>query len=138
MAKESLKRFKASLNQEFRKGRGRNLEKFIKTLRPKLRGWVNYYRWAKVKNLIEELDGWIRRRLRCTLWRQWKRNYRRAKNLMKRGLSEERAWRSATNGRGAWWHSGASHMNHAFPKKYFERKGLLWLLDQHRSFLRLR
>nr|CRH04942.1 protein of unknown function [Candidatus Magnetococcus massalia] len=46
------------------------------------------------------------------------------------GMTEERAWRSATNQRGAWWNAGASHMNAAFPKKFFDRLGLLSLLRQ--------
>ena len=89
---------------------------------------------AQVKNVFEELDGWLRRKLRCILWRQWKRSYTRARNLMKRGLTEERAWRSATNGRGAWWNAGASHMNQAFPKSFFDSFGLGSLLNQHRRF----
>ena len=48
---------------------------------------------------------------------------------MKRGLEEERAWRSATNGRGPWWNAGASHMNEAFPKRFFDELGLVSLLD---------
>jgi hypothetical protein len=75
------------------------------------------------------MDGWLRRKLRCILWRQWKRPYTRAKNLMKTGLTEERAFRSAFNQRGPWWNSGASHMNHAFPKSFFDRLGLVSLLD---------
>jgi hypothetical protein len=61
-----------------------------------------------------------------------KRTYTRARNLMKQGLSEERAWKSATNGRGPWWNSGASHMNRCFPKSFFDRLGLVSLLDQLR------
>ena len=58
----------------------------------------------------------------------------RAKLLMKRGLTEERAWRSATNGRGAWWNAGASHMNAAFPKAFFDHMGLVSLVDTYRRF----
>ncbi len=79
-----------------------------------------YFKLSEVKNVFEELDGWVRRRLRLILWRQWKRSYTRARKLMQRGLSEARSWKSATNGHGPWWNSGASHMNEAFPKKYFE------------------
>ena len=79
-----------------------------------LRGWVDYFKLAEVKNVFEELDGWMRRKLRCILWRQWKRPYTRRQKLMKRGLDEERAWHSATNGHGPWWNAGASHMNEAF------------------------
>jgi hypothetical protein len=54
--------------------------------------------------------------------------YARARNLMQRGLTEERAWRSACNQRGPWWNAGASHMNAAFPKSWFDTQGLVSLL----------
>ena len=129
VAPESLQRFKGKIRLLCRQGRGRNLRKFIETLKPVMLGWVNYYRLAEVKGVFEELDQWIRRKLRCILWRQWKRVYTRARNLMKRGLPEERAWQSATNGRGPWWNAGASHMNQAFPKKCFDNSGLVSLLQ---------
>ncbi len=129
VAPESVKRLKDKLRKKFRQGRGRNIGKLIEELAPLLRGWVNYFRLAEAKNTFEKLDGWIRRKLRCILWRQWKRNYTRAKNLMKLGLSKERAWKSATNGRGPWWNSGASHMNHALPRKFFDALGLISLLN---------
>ena len=77
-------------------------------------------------------SSWLRHKLRCILWRQWKRPDTRAMNLMKAGLTEERTFRSAFNQRGAWWNSGASHMNQAFPKLYFDRLGLVSLLDTMR------
>ena len=125
----SESRFKSALKEAFRKGRGRNLHQFIKEMRPLLQGWVNYFRCSEVRGIFEELDGWIRRRLRGILWRQWKRPYARAKNLMRRGLSERQAWESATNGRGPWWNAGAAHMNLAFPKRFFDQCGLVSLLD---------
>ena len=130
VAPASVKRFKSKLKELFRAGRGRNLAKFITELTPVLRGWMNYFRLAEVKGVFEELDGWIRRKLRCILWRQWKRTFTRAKNLMRRGLDEICAWKSATNGRGPWWNSGASHMHACYPKSYFDKLGLVSLLNQ--------
>jgi RNA-directed DNA polymerase len=130
----SVKRLKGNLKAAFRRGRGRNLGRFIEELRPVLRGWINYFRLSQVKGIFEELDGWLRRHLRCIMWRQLKRSYARAKCLMKQGLSEERAWASATNQRGPWWNSGASHMNQAFPKRFFDQLGLVSLLDSVITF----
>lgn len=130
VAPSSVLRFKSNLKKAFREGRGRNLSRLVAELKPVLQGWINYFQLTEVKNIFEELDGWIRRRLRCILWRQWKRPFARAKNLMKRGLGEEQAWTSAINGRGPWWNSGASHMNYAFPKGFFDQLGLVSLLDQ--------
>jgi len=131
VAKESVQRLKGKLREIFRRGRGRNLGKLIADeLTPLLRGWMNYFRLAEVKGVFEELDSWIRRKLRCLIWRHWKRTITRAKGLRQRGLDEVRAWESATNGRGPWWNAGASHMHAAFPKSYFDRCGLLPLRDQ--------
>jgi len=129
--KETLRQFRQKLKGHFRRGRGRNLFRFIREdLNPVLRGWLNYYRLAETKGYAEELDGWLRRRLRCIVWRQWKRGQTRHKQLRRRGLDETRARASAFNGRGAWWNSGASHMNNAFRKRDFDKLGLYSLLDK--------
>jgi RNA-directed DNA polymerase len=54
--------------------------------------------------------------------------------MMRRGIDNERAWKSAGNGHGPWWNAGASHMNEAYPKSYFDNLGLISLLDQQRKF----
>jgi len=135
VATSSVRRLKEKLREIFRRGRGRNLGKLIKEeLTPLLRGWMNYFRLAEVKGTFEELDSWIRRKLRGLIWRRWKRPYTRAKSLMQRGLAKAQALKSAMNGRGPWWNAGASHMHAAFPKSYFDRCGLLSLLEQRRRF----
>ena len=134
VAPSSEYRLRMNLKKSFHRGKGRNLVKFIEELNPILRGWINYFRLSEIKGLFEKLDSWIRRRLRCIIWRQWKRVWTRAENLMKRGLSEKRSWASATNGRGSWWNSGASHMNQAYPVSFFEKHGLVSLLSYKLRF----
>ena len=129
VARRSVERLKDNLREIIREGRGRNVVKVIGELSTVLRGWVQYFKLSEVKNTFEELDQWIRRKLRSILWRQWKRVYTRAKNLMKRGLEKNRALKSAMNGKGPWWNAGASHMNEAFTKSDFDRMGLVSLLD---------
>ncbi len=133
-AQSSVARLKAKVRTIMREGRGRSLSQIVKELNPLLRGWMQYYRLAEVKGIFEELDGWLRRKLRCVKWRQWKRPKTRMKELMKRGLTKERAWKSANNGRGTWYNAGASHMNEALPKKYFDSVELVSLLEQLRHF----
>jgi RNA-directed DNA polymerase len=89
-----------------------------------------------VKAPFELLDEWVRRKLRCILWRQWKRPKTRARELRRRGLDVERARLSAGNGRGPWWNAGASHMNQAVPTAYFRRLGLLSFIEEHRRLAR--
>ena len=126
-AKQSIERLKAKVKTICRKGRGRNIRRIVAELTQALRGWVHYLKLSTVKKIFEELDRWIRRRLRSIIWRQWKRPRTRFRNLMKIGLEEDRAAMSAWNGRGAWWNAGASHTNQALPNSYFERQGLLSL-----------
>jgi RNA-directed DNA polymerase len=131
-AKESVKRLREKLKGVFRRGRGRRLDRLVMELLPIIRGWVGYFRLAETTGVFEELDQWIRRRLRCVIWRQWKRPRTRHQKLRAWGLDEERARASAWNGRGPWWNAGAPHMNHAFPLAFFQRIGLQSLLVEHR------
>lgn len=135
VAKVSINRFKKNLKELFRKGCGRNLERFIQQdLNPVIRGWINSFRLSEFRGFAEDLDQWLRRHLRCILWRQWKRPWKRFQMLMKLGLSEERAARSAFNQRGAWFNAGASHMNQALPKRLFDQFGLICMLQKLQRF----
>jgi len=132
VASSSQKRLQDKIREVLKGARGRSLRQTIAELNPVLRGWAAYFRLTETMRALEEIDGWLRRKLRCLLWRQWKRPYTRARNLMKAGMGEERAFRSGFNQRGPWWNSGASHMNAALRKSYFERLGLVSLLDTTR------
>jgi RNA-directed DNA polymerase len=135
VAPKSVQRFTAKVKGLVRPGR--SVAATIKDLSPVVRGWIGYFRLAEAKGIFEDLDGWLRRRLRCVLWRQWKRRPTRAKRMMQRGLAEERAWRSAYNGRGPWWNAGASHMNDAYRAAFFANLGLPSLQMEHRRLNRV-
>ncbi len=132
VAPESVARLKARLRLHFRAGRGRSLRRTVTDLKPLLRGWVGYFRLADVRVSFEQLDEWLRRRLRCILWRQWKRPRTRVRELTRRGVDATRARISAYNGHGPWWNAGASHMHAAIPTTVLREWGLLSLLDEHR------
>lgn len=136
VARESVLRLTAHIRELMRRGRGWSLTRTIQALNPVLRGWGGYFQLSQSKRVWEQIDGWLRRRLRCLLWRQAKTRQRRTQWLRKGGLSEDRAWRSARNGQGPWWNSGASHMNAAFPKAFFDRLKLVSLVDQIRQLQR--
>ena len=125
----SLRRLRDRLKELLRGARGRKMAYVIERINPVLRGWAGYFKLTQGKRALETVDGWVRHKLRCTLWRQWKRPSTRARNLVRLGLDEERAWKSAVNGRGPWWNSGAPHMNQALPKKLWDGLGLVSILD---------
>ncbi|AIX76092.1 group II intron reverse transcriptase/maturase [Pantoea sp. PSNIH4] len=134
IASTSVERLKDKIRSLTTGNRTKSVKATIEALSPVLRGWISYFRLSEVKGVLEELDGWIRRKLRCLLWRQWKRPFTRARMLMKAGLEEVKAWRSASNQRGAWWNAGASHMNQGYRKRWFEEWGLVSLQELHRQF----
>jgi RNA-directed DNA polymerase len=131
IAAASVQRLRQKVRDLMRAGRGRSLARTIEDLNPLLRGWINYFRLTETRGVLEELDSWMRRRLRCLLWRQWKRRATKVRKLRALGLDAERARHSASNGQGPWWNAGASHMNQALPAKYFTAKGLVSLLGTH-------
>jgi RNA-directed DNA polymerase len=134
IADSSVKRLKDKVRDVVVGNASRKLDAAIVELNPVLRGWISYFRLTETKRVLEDLDSWIRRKLRCLLWRQWKRPATRNKRLQARGLDGTRAWKSASNGRGPWWNAGASHMNAAYPKRLFDTMGLVSLLDTQRRF----
>jgi RNA-directed DNA polymerase len=132
---KTCQKMRAKVKERLRQARGQNVERFIReTLNPLLRGWMNYFRLSETKGFAEELDGWIRRRLRGVIWRQWKRPATRFRRLRARGLDEDRVRDSGHNGRGPWFNSGASHMHAAFPTKAFAAMGLINLLDTLKTY----
>lgn len=133
----SVKRLMQRVREIVRGNATRNLGATIEQLNPVLRGWITYFRFTEVKGVLQDLDGWIRRKLRALLWRQWKRVYTRVKMLRRRGLDSLRAWRSATNGRGPWWNAGASHMHVAYPTSFFASMGLVSLLTTQQRLQRV-
>jgi RNA-directed DNA polymerase len=130
IAPESVRRLRARVRELLRSGRGRSLAHTIETLNPLLRGWINYFHPTQSKGILEQLDQWVRRRLRCLVWRQWKHPRTRLRKLRALGVDAEKARRGAMNGRGPWWNAGAHHCNVALPSAYFTRKGLVSLLRE--------
>ncbi len=132
-AEKSVERLETTLQAVFRMGRGRSLARTIAAISPILRGWGQYYTLSGVREIFKKLDSWIRRKLRCLFWIQWKRPRRRYLALMNLGLDEKTAKCSARNGRGSWWNAGAKHMKRALPNSYFDTHGLVSLLKMVQS-----
>ena len=136
IATPSIKRLKEAVRSLCVQGRGRALPQTIARLNPILRGWMNYFSLTQSRRPIEELDAWVRRRLRCLVWRQWKRPKARESKMRALGLEAQRAWKSSVNGRGPWWNAGARHMIAALPPKFFTQLGQVSLVATHQHLQR--
>ncbi|WP_248447621.1 group II intron reverse transcriptase/maturase [Sinorhizobium meliloti] len=133
IAVSSVKRFMGKLKPVLRAGRGRTLAATVKDLTPILRGWIAYFRLSEAERVARDLDGWLRRKLRCILWRQWKRPAARFMRMMQHGLTEQHARDATGNGCGPWWNSGERHMNYAIRRAFFDQLGLISLQRELRG-----
>lgn len=135
-APESIQRAKVKLRRITRSGRGRNILRVIEQINTFTRGWVGYYRLTEVKQQLNDLDQWIRHRLRKILWQQWKTPQNRAKKLRHFGIWPEKAKRASSNGRGAWWNAASPQMHAAITNERLFDWGLLSLLGMLRGLSR--
>lgn len=130
IAKEAIERFKGKLKEKFRHMRGKNIEEAIKELDPLMRGWISYFRLNEIVRHVEQLDKWIRHHIRCIIWRQLKQPKTRCRDMMAKGVSEQKARDLAGSRKGPWRCSLSPGMQYAYTKQRLENMGLLTLLKE--------
>lgn len=123
IAPKSMARFKARVRRITRRNRGVSLDQVLSDLKKFTDGWVGYFRIARTPSKYKGLDAWIRRRLRCYIWKQWKTPKTRARELLKRGIGPWLAWGVAYHGLGPWKVAGCPAMNRAFTNARLEALG---------------
>ena len=99
---KSVKVFKAKVRQITKRNRGRKFDRIIYELNQYTRGWIQYYAIADMRKLMQDLNQWIRRRLRMYIWKQWKKISAKSHNLMKLGVARDQAWQWANTRKGYW------------------------------------
>lgn len=119
---KSLKRFRQRIRGITRRTRGRTIKHIVYDLRNYLLGWKAYYGLATVRSPLRDLDKWIRRKLRCYIWKQWGRSgYRK---LRARGVDRFLAWNTSKSAHGPWRLSHSPALYKALPKRYFDELGV--------------
>ena len=127
IAPKALKRFKTRVKELTRRSQGRSLSQVISTLSEYLRGWRGYFGFCQTPAVLRDLDSWIRHRLRCLQWKQWKVYRRRKAQLLKRGINPELAHTTAFSAKGPWKISHTPGVRMALDNRFFDRMGLLRL-----------
>lgn len=124
---QSVEKFKAKVRKITGRSNGWSIQDRKDRLNALIRGWVSYFKLAKMKGLLQKLDGWIRRRLRMMTWKRWKRVSTKFENLKKTALSETTAWYFANTRNKYWYVSGSPWMQVVIPNKMLEMAGYLTL-----------
>lgn len=125
---KALKRFKERIRELTRRTRGISFKEMIRQLSIYLKGWRGYFGFCQTPSVLETLDSWIRRRLRCVIWKHWKRGRKRFAELVHRGVRADLAAQTAGSSHGPWRISDSPAMHYAFPNAFFTRFGLPSLL----------
>jgi RNA-directed DNA polymerase len=124
IAPKALKRFKERVVELTRRGKGMSLRQLIESLGAYLRGWRGYFGFCQTRSVLVKLDRWIRRRLRCVVLRHWKTGKRWYAELVKRGVSEALAAKTAGSAKGPWRHSRSMALHVALPDAFWRWLGL--------------
>ena len=123
VANRSLERFRDKLRRLTKRTRSGKLEELIQEINTYTVGWIGYYRQANTPSVYEELDQWIRRRLRQLIWKRWKRGTTRYREVVKLGVPKR--WAQEGAGGTSPWHMSASPViNQALSNGYFREMGL--------------
>ena len=99
---KSIERLKDKIKFILARSNGWSLDARKRQLQYLVRGWVNYFKLANMGKVLTRLDEWLRRKIRCVYWKQWKKNRTKFKALKKLGISEWQAWQWA-NSRKSYW-----------------------------------
>jgi RNA-directed DNA polymerase len=124
IAPESVVRFKRTVRELTRRSTGRSLQSVVARLSRYLRGWLGYFGFCQTPSVLADLQKWIHRRLRCLVWKQWKRGKTRFRELVRRGVSASGARCTAGSAHALWRISRTPALNMALPNAYFAELGL--------------
>lgn len=131
IAPKSLERAKDRIRAITRRNRGIGLDRMINELNAFLSGWVTYFRHAACRSHLTELDGWVRRKLRCVRMKQCKRTKPLVNFLLREGVPRLSAWVTALSGKGWWRLSGSPAAHQAMDHKWFASLGLVNLVQRY-------
>lgn len=123
VARKALGAMKERVREITNRNGGRSLSTVAGELKAYLVGWREYFKQAETPGVFEDVDGWIRHRLRCLQLKQWKRGTTVFRELRARGASKDVAAQVAANTR-RWWHNSAKLLNSVLPNRYFDELGV--------------
>ncbi len=124
-------KLKQQLKELTGRSKVKNIDITYTKIKQKMVGWINYFKLADMKKLMKILDEWLRRRIRMCYWKQWKKISTKYRNLMKLGVSKQKAWEHA-NTRKSYWHIANSFiLSTTITNERLEKAGLISLLNTY-------
>ena len=120
---KSMQKAKDKLRALTRRNQAKNVRQVMAEVKRYMQGWLNYYAIASMKNTLAEWNGWLRRRIRMYIWKQWKKPRTKYRNLLKLGIPEKYAWMAAMSRRGYWFTVKTGAVERAISNERLARAG---------------
>ena len=130
---KSWKKFKSKLKDLSSRKSVQSIKPSLGKIKVYARGWLNYYGVASMKNIIDDINGWLYHRIRMCIWKQWKKPRTKRRNLIKLGIPEYYALIAANSRRGYWFTSSTSTVNRALSKERLINSGFYDLATAYQS-----
>jgi len=126
---KTITKMKAKLKELTSRSNGLGYAKLKDKLNRFVSGWMNYFKLADMRGILQATDEWLRHRLRSYIWKCWKKIATKFENLMKCGIDKWRAWQWA-NTRGGYWNTAESPiLQRAISNESLKRQGYPCLVD---------
>ncbi len=120
---KSLRKAKLRLKELTSRSQGRDVRFVMNKIKVFMQGWLCHYGIASIKTIIAEWNGWIRRRIRMYIWKQWKKPKTRVANLKKLGIPDLQAYQWGNTRLGYWRIAGSPVLTRSITNKRLAQAG---------------
>jgi RNA-directed DNA polymerase len=130
---KSVTKMKTRIKQLTSRSNGWGNARRKEALSQYIKGWVQYFKLADMRKLLENTDEWYRRRLRMVIWKQWKRIKTKIANLIKLGINKHKAYVWANTRKGYWHIANSFILSCTITNDLLRKAGYVFLLDYYES-----
>ncbi|SHL49433.1 group II intron reverse transcriptase/maturase [Anaerocolumna jejuensis DSM 15929] len=130
---KSWKKMKSKLKELSSRRSVQSIRLSLEKIKVYMRGWLNYYGIADMKNRIDDLNKWLYHRIRMCIWKQWKKPKTKVRNLLRMGVPEDLAWQAGNSRRGYWFTTHTVAINMAMTKERLINSGFYDLATAYQS-----
>lgn len=128
---KSISKMKATIKKLTSRNNGWGNDRRKEVLRQYITGWVNYFKLADMRKLLQRIDEWYRRRIRMVIWKQWKRIKTKLRNLTKLGVAKSKAWEWANTRKGYWHIAGSFILTTTITSDRLRKAGYIFLSEYY-------
>lgn len=130
---ESLRKAKEKLRRLTGRSQGRNVRAVMQNVKTFMQGWLGYYHIASMKETMKDWNGWLRRRIRMYIWKQWKKPGTKVTNLKKLGIPESRAYMWGNTRLGYWRIAGTAVLSRSITNERLAQAGYFDISSKYES-----